>query len=192
LDVIDVPGTRGHPYASKSDLVLPHLYTYNDVAPGSDSIGGKAANLYKLQELGAPGSQMGWVVPQDVLLETSGLQHADGLAVAAEKISSAQFPADLLQQILAHLAASETARFAVRSSAIDEDGSTHSFAGQFETFLNVSAADIPGCVEEIWRSVLAETRTYLPGRASPARAMGHCRDCTGNDFARCFRGSLWY
>jgi phosphohistidine swiveling domain-containing protein len=155
LDVIDVPGTWGHPYASKSDLVLPHLYTYNDVAPVSDSIGGKAANLYKLQELGARVPKWA-VIPQEVLLETSGLQHADGLAIATEKISSAQLPADLLQQILAHLAASETARFAVRSSAIDEDGSTHSFAGQFETFLNVSAADIPGCVEEIWRSVLAE------------------------------------
>ena len=41
---------------------------------------------------------------------------------------------------------------AVRSSAIDEDGIRHSFAGQFESFLNVAPADAWEKVEAVWRS----------------------------------------
>jgi len=43
-------------------------------------------------------------------------------------------------------------RLAVRSSAIDEDGVDHSFAGQLDTFLNVSAADVVSRVHEVHRS----------------------------------------
>src|SRR5512136_3485990 len=43
--------------------------------------------------------------------------------------------------------------FAVRSSAVDEDGASASFAGQHLTVLNVhSAADVPGAVREVWWS----------------------------------------
>lgn len=41
--------------------------------------------------------------------------------------------------------------FAVRSSAVDEDGVAASFAGQHRTVLNVhSAADVPHAVREVW------------------------------------------
>lgn len=43
--------------------------------------------------------------------------------------------------------------FAVRSSAIDEDGAMASFAGQHLTVLNVhSAADVPAAVRQVWWS----------------------------------------
>lgn len=43
--------------------------------------------------------------------------------------------------------------FAVRSSAVDEDGANASFAGQHLTVLNVhSAADVPGAVRDVWWS----------------------------------------
>ena len=41
---------------------------------------------------------------------------------------------------------------AVRSSASDEDGTQHSFAGQLDTFLFVPAADVPAKVAAVWRS----------------------------------------
>jgi len=41
---------------------------------------------------------------------------------------------------------------AVRSSASDEDGVEHSFAGQLESFLNVAPTDVPGKVRAVWRS----------------------------------------
>jgi rifampicin phosphotransferase len=48
------------------------------------------------------------------------------------------------------------ALFAVRSSAVDEDGADHSFAGQLESFLNVPAAEVPARVADVWRSGFTE------------------------------------
>lgn len=45
---------------------------------------------------------------------------------------------------------------AVRSSASDEDGVAHSYAGQLESFLNVAPADVPGKALEVWQSVFSE------------------------------------
>ena len=43
--------------------------------------------------------------------------------------------------------------FAVRSSAVDEDGAAASFAGQHLTVLNIhSIADVPGAVRDVWWS----------------------------------------
>ena len=44
-------------------------------------------------------------------------------------------------------------RFAVRSSAIGEDGSVASYAGLHETELNLAAADVPGAVSRCWASL---------------------------------------
>lgn len=46
---------------------------------------------------------------------------------------------------------------AVRSSAVDEDGVTHSFAGQYETYLNMIGVDaVAEAVLRCWRSVHTE------------------------------------
>src|SRR4029079_6864812 len=48
--------------------------------------------------------------------------------------------------------------FAVRSSAVDEDGASASFAGQHLTVLNVhSASDVPGAVREVWWSANSDS-----------------------------------
>ncbi len=50
---------------------------------------------------------------------------------------------------------------AVRSSAIEEDSITASFAGQLESFLNVSADDIWDRIADVWRSGFSErVRAY--------------------------------
>lgn len=41
---------------------------------------------------------------------------------------------------------------AVRSSALEEDGADHSFAGQFESYLFVKPEDVPSKVLQVWRS----------------------------------------
>ena len=62
---------------------------------------------------------------------------------------------------------------AVRSSASDEDGPDHSFAGQLESHLGVSPRDVPARVMDVWRSaftdrILAYRREHgLPGTARP-------------------------
>ena len=51
-----------------------------------------------------------------------------------------------------------SAPFAVRSSAIDEDGAAASFAGQHLTVLNVhSTADVPAAVREVWWSANSDS-----------------------------------
>ena len=47
-------------------------------------------------------------------------------------------------------------RLAVRSSACDEDGVQHSFAGQLASFLNVAPEDAAARVRDVWRSAFDE------------------------------------
>ncbi|ETX03874.1 MAG: hypothetical protein ETSY2_32070, partial [Candidatus Entotheonella gemina] len=49
------------------------------------------------------------------------------------------------------------ARFAVRSSATDEDGADHSFAGIHDTKLNVTHDGIPDAIRACWASVQSAT-----------------------------------
>jgi rifampicin phosphotransferase len=45
---------------------------------------------------------------------------------------------------------------AVRSSASDEDGPEHSFAGQLDSYLAVTPADVPSRVADVWRSAFTD------------------------------------
>jgi pyruvate,water dikinase len=45
---------------------------------------------------------------------------------------------------------------AVRSSAVDEDGVSHSFAGQLDSYLFVDPHDVPKKATEVWRSGFSE------------------------------------
>lgn len=59
----------------------------------------------------------------------------------------------------------EATTFAVRSSAIAEDGSEHSFAGQLESYLNVRRRDVVSHIERVWESGF-----------SP-RVLAYCKEC---------------
>jgi phosphohistidine swiveling domain-containing protein len=60
---------------------------------------------------------------------------------------------------------------AVRSSAVDEDGISHSFAGQLESFLFVPADRVADAVADVWRSGFSERvlgyRFAVDSRQSP-------------------------
>ena len=64
-------------------------------------------------------------------------------------------------------------RLAVRSSACDEDGVQHSFAGQLASFLNVAPEDAAARVRDVWRSAFDERALRyrrergLPGSPRP-------------------------
>ena len=64
-------------------------------------------------------------------------------------------------------------RLAVRSSACDEDGVQHSFAGQLASFLNVAPGDAAARVRDVWRSAFDERvlryrrERGLPGSPRP-------------------------
>ncbi len=91
-------------------------------------VGGKAAGLARLRARGLP------VPPWFVVV-------ADGEGeVAAASV-------DLIAA--AALVAGPEGLVAVRSSALEEDGQEHSFAGQFETYLNVAATEAPDRVARV-------------------------------------------
>jgi pyruvate,water dikinase len=51
--------------------------------------------------------------------------------------------------------------FAVRSSGREEDGESHSHAGQFLSTLNVAKSEVEAKAQDVWRSGITETvQTY--------------------------------
>lgn len=62
--------------------------------------------------------------------------------------------------------------FAVRSSAKGEDSRSHSFAGQFESFLNVASGEVNATVEKVRLSLNSErARFYLSGTGLSSTSM---------------------
>lgn len=90
-------------------------------------VGGKAASLSRLAAE--------YRVPPGFALT------AKALGIAAPDLARGTVPEPLRAHIADAYASLGGGRVAVRSSAIDEDGDAHSFAGQHETFLNVEGVD---------------------------------------------------
>jgi len=118
------------------------------------SIGGKAINLVNLEEIGA--NVPSWVVvPQEVLLEqlprnleTNQIQNA---------FSNLNVPKETMEQLELFFGDNfQSGSYAVRSSAIDEDGDQFSFAGQFDTFLHVPHHEIEHKIKAIWQSAISD------------------------------------
>ena len=64
------------------------------------------------------------------------------------------------------------AKYAVRSSALNEDGPTQSFAGQYDSFLNISPSDIPTHIEKVQASNNSvHLKSYSTELSSPAPAV---------------------
>ncbi len=110
-------------------------------------VGGKAANLSRL-------ATMHHLVP-------------DGFCIPATLMDEAH-PFDLRDEIIASISDLMACHglpelvVAVRSSAVDEDGATTSFAGQHETYLNIVGADaIIQAVTRCWESARSERALEL-------------------------------
>lgn len=108
------------------------------------SSGGKAVNLAKMLQKGLPVPR-GFSVRLDAFDELGNLK--DGLA----------------DQILKLL--DQTKKYAVRSSAIAEDSANASWAGQFESFLDIEPQDVPGKVIECHNSAKERAKAYAQNLA---------------------------
>ncbi len=76
-----------------------------------------------------------------------------GVALSGDLVDAVASGEDKAIEKLAKAIATLPPPFVVRSSAVDEDGASASFAGQHLTVLNVhSAADVAGAVREVWWS----------------------------------------
>ncbi|MCE7980884.1 MAG: hypothetical protein DYG89_06800 [Caldilinea sp. CFX5] len=107
------------------------LISLDQLKPNNASVvGGKAYNCARLKQAGFP-------VPDGFAVTTAAMGNAD---IADElEVALARFPGDVL--------------FAVRSSAVDEDGADHSFAGLHTTKLNVPRTGVLDAIHRCWASV---------------------------------------
>jgi pyruvate,water dikinase len=118
------------------------------------SVGGKAANLSRLaQQFLAP---HGFCLPAGAWRAARALGHSDDEALT-ELPPAFQARVTEAYRDLAVRCGQADPSVAVRSSAIDEDGATASFAGQHETYLNVIGAEAVGrAIARCWSSGRAE------------------------------------
>lgn len=118
------------------------------------TIGGKARNLYRLKELGM--NVPSWIViPQETLLSfIPEEKRSESYAAIVQFIEQLDIPESLLTGLLEYFPSTDY--FAVRSSAIDEDGSDFSFAGQFESELFVTRQNLAEKIKKVWISAFSD------------------------------------
>jgi pyruvate,water dikinase len=122
-------------------------------AGAAKAVGGKAAGFAILAAAGLD-------FPDGFVLGAGAHRHARDLGWRAGK----PIPATTSAAVLEALSFLPGESFAVRSSAVAEDGAAASFAGQFETIVGVSRDDVPAAVAECWGS--AENGRALAYRAA--------------------------
>lgn len=124
-------------------------------------LGGKARALAQVHRSDAAVPAWFVVTPEafaDSLTADQQAALAEGDVVGA--LAELEMHADVqiaLGTAVQRLLAEPADRVAVRSSAVAEDGATHSFAGQLASFLGVSAAAAVARVLDVWRSAFGPT-----------------------------------
>jgi pyruvate,water dikinase len=87
-----------------------------------------------------------------------GLPVPPGVALSGDLVEAVASGEEKAIEKLEKAIASLRPPFAVRSSAVDEDGASASFAGQHMTFLNIhSVADVHGAVRDVWWSANSDS-----------------------------------
>ncbi len=144
--------------------------------PDRATMGGKAATLAALgQAFPIPA----WFVitPAALLASLSADQRialAQGQALGVLQLNPAVAVA--INQALTALDPAPSALFAVRSSAIGEDGETASFAGQLASFLQVRRAQIGEQVCAVWQSAFAQHVGIYQARLTAAYQHAACNN----------------
>lgn len=102
-------------------------------------VGGKGASLGEMTSAGVP-------VPPGFVVTTE----------AFTLYNKQEIPLDIQEQILKAYDELGAERVAVRSSAIAEDSSTASWAGQLESYLNITRSNLIENIRECWKSIKSE------------------------------------
>src|SRR5215470_3478971 len=128
----------------------------------ADDLGGKGYGLLQLQEAGFRVPE--WFAVSPNLFEASldpqqrsALQGGDAEVIRSvlERVRIDPEALAEVEQAIRDLSCNGS-KFAVRSSALEEDAHDHSFAGQLESYLSVSATGVPEKVADVWRSGFSE------------------------------------
>src|SRR5437667_10715052 len=140
-----------------------HFLVFADEADLDAPLGGKARALAALRAARLPIPPWFAVQPAAFTASLSESQRsafesaADGAALRAlvEQVTPSPEVCRELEEALARLCP-DGARVAVRSSASDEDGPQHSFAGQLDSFLFVAPPDVPAKVAAVGRPAFSQ------------------------------------
>jgi len=151
------------------ELIRP----FERISKGDAAIaGGKGASLGEMTQAGIP-VPPGFVVLShaferfldeanlnqelDAIFHSVDHQQIRTVDQASERIraliTSARMPEDIAEAIRVEFAKLDSRFVAVRSSATAEDGSTAAWAGQLETYLNTTDADLIENVQKCWASL---------------------------------------
>lgn len=102
-------------------------------------VGGKGASLGEMTQAGIP-------VPSGFVVTSQTYR----------QFENSEIPIDVKEEMLKAFDELEAERVAVRSSAIAEDSKTASWAGQLESYLNVTRGDLIDNIRECWNSIKSE------------------------------------
>jgi rifampicin phosphotransferase len=130
-------------------------------------VGGKGLALSRLARLDVP-VPPGFVITTDAyreLLRRNSL-HPDDASII-ERLERAELPDGLAHEITKRLADLDGDYFAVRSSAVDEDSTDKSFAGIFDSYLNVPAGQIVQCVRKCYASLFSARASHYVRAEQP-------------------------
>jgi pyruvate,water dikinase len=138
-------------------------------------IGGKALALARLTAAELPVPQW-FAVPPAAFTQSLSPDQRDVLSEGrTESVQSALAslcpPPQVAEEIALAVEAMKagSARFAVRSSAVEEDGAENSFAGQLESYLFVEPEAVVDRIADVWRSGFSERLLeYRRQRGMPA------------------------
>lgn len=115
---------------------MVYLLQLNQIRKNSVSfVGGKASSLGEMIQINV-------TVPQGFVITTQ----------AFDKFNNRTAPQELQNNILSEFDKLHTDIVAVRSSGVAEDSLSSSFAGQFETYLNVSRESLIESIVKCWKS----------------------------------------
>ena len=140
-----------------------------DAAPETTLLGGKAATLARLAAAGLP-VPAGVVVTTDVFAAAAGVAAGPAGDVDPDALA---LPDDAAAALLAATAGWGDVPLAVRSSGVAEDGAAASFAGLYETVLDVRGEQaLLDAVLTCWRSAFgARIREYARAGAPASLAV---------------------
>lgn len=145
-------------------MAAPIVALLSDVAAlDSQSFGGKASTLARLVQAGfacPPGVAVSGGPYAAALAAIASDNSTDFAARAASihsKLMTAAVPEPVLDAILRGMTTigAENRRWIVRSSAVGEDSSTSSFAGQLDSILDVETDGLPDAIRAVWASAWA-------------------------------------
>ncbi len=151
----------------QNDAHMNYILNLTDIPQGDiERTGAKAANLGELARAGFP-------VPDGFVLTTAAFDHflaanALGPDSSPEAVAAATLPTDVAAALLAAAEVLGDVPLAVRSSGVSEDLPDASFAGQYETVLDVRGAEaLMTAVRQVFASAFSHRVTAYRATQAP-------------------------